>query len=87
MHKKLFIPGPVEVSPEVLKAMGEPIFPHYGPEWTRFYNETLTILRTVFNTSGSVFLMVGSLGRGSEPRRGRARAAARDAGARRLAAW
>jgi len=57
---KLMIPGPVEVSPEVLKAMGEPIFPHYGPEWTRFYNETLTILRTVFNTSGSVFLMVGS---------------------------
>lgn len=57
---KLMIPGPVEVSPEVLAEMSAPIFPHYGPEWTRFYNETLAILQEVFQTQGTVFLMVGS---------------------------
>ena len=42
---KLMIPGPVEVSEEVLHAMGSQVQPHYGPDWTAFYNETLTLLR------------------------------------------
>jgi alanine-glyoxylate transaminase/serine-glyoxylate transaminase/serine-pyruvate transaminase len=57
---KLMIPGPVEVSEEVLCAMGSQVQPHYGPDWTAFYNETLTLLKKVFNTTGDVFLMVGS---------------------------
>lgn len=57
---KLMIPGPVEVSPEVLAAMGSPVQPHYGADWTKFYNDTLAILKTIFGTSGDVFLMVGS---------------------------
>jgi alanine-glyoxylate transaminase/serine-glyoxylate transaminase/serine-pyruvate transaminase len=57
---KLMIPGPVEVSEEVLHAMGSQVQAHYGPAWTAFYNETLGLLKKVFNTSGDVFLMVGS---------------------------
>ncbi len=57
---KLFIPGPVEVSPEVLQAMGSPIQPHYGPYWTKFYNDTIGLVREVFNTDGDIYIMVGS---------------------------
>jgi len=37
---KLMIPGPIEVSPEVLAAIGQPVQPHYGTSWTAFYHET-----------------------------------------------
>ncbi|MCL4559060.1 MAG: alanine--glyoxylate aminotransferase family protein [Chloroflexi bacterium] len=58
--QKLMIPGPVEVADDVLEAMGSPVQAHYGPAWTKFYNETLAQLKQVFGTSGDVFLMVGS---------------------------
>lgn len=57
---KLLIPGPVEVSPEVLAAMGSQVQPHYGADWTKYYNDTLAILKTIFGTQGDVYLMVGS---------------------------
>jgi alanine-glyoxylate transaminase/serine-glyoxylate transaminase/serine-pyruvate transaminase len=57
---KLLIPGPVEVSPAVLKAMGSQVRPHYGGEWTAFYTETQGILKKVFNTQGDVYIMPGS---------------------------
>jgi len=57
---KLMIPGPVEVSEEVLHAIGSQVQAHYGAAWVAFYNETLAMLKKVFNTSGDVFLMVGS---------------------------
>lgn len=60
MSEKLMIPGPVEVSKSVLGAMGSPVRPHYGAEWTAFYNDTLAILKKVFNTQADIFLMVGS---------------------------
>jgi alanine-glyoxylate transaminase/serine-glyoxylate transaminase/serine-pyruvate transaminase len=57
---KLMIPGPIQPAPEVLLAMAEPVTPHYGPTFTRFYNETLELLREVYNTQGDIFIMVGS---------------------------
>ncbi len=45
LPEKLMIPGPVEVSKSVLGAMGSPVRPHYGAEWTAFYNDTLVILK------------------------------------------
>ena len=57
---RLMIPGPVEVAPEVLAAMAEPLVAHYGNEWTVFYKETIGLLRKVFRTEGDVFLLVGS---------------------------
>ena len=57
---KLMIPGPIQPSQAVLDTMGGPVQPHYGPEFTKSYHETLELLRQVFNTQGDIFLMVGS---------------------------
>ena len=57
---RLMIPGPVEVSPEVLEEMSRPLVAHYGGEWTAFYNETLELLRQVFGTCGEIVLFPGS---------------------------
>lgn len=57
---KLMIPGPIQPDDEVLAAMGGPVQPHYGPGFTRFYLETLELLRGVFNTQGDLYLMPGS---------------------------
>ena len=58
--RKLMIPGPVEVDPEVLRALAEPVEPHYGDEWVKKYNQILSLLAKVFNTKADIFLMVGS---------------------------
>jgi alanine-glyoxylate transaminase/serine-glyoxylate transaminase/serine-pyruvate transaminase len=57
---KLMIPGPIQPDDDVLEAMGGPVQAHYGPAWTKTYNETLDLLRPVFDTRGDVFLLVGS---------------------------
>jgi len=57
---KMMIPGPVEVHPDVLKAMGSPVEPHYGEAWIKKYKQVLDILKEIFNTNGDIFLMVGS---------------------------
>jgi alanine-glyoxylate transaminase/serine-glyoxylate transaminase/serine-pyruvate transaminase len=60
MHLKLMIPGPIEVEDDVLEWMGAPVHAHYGDEWVAIHNETLDLLRQVFQTSGKVFMMPGS---------------------------
>lgn len=57
---RLLIPGPVEVAPEVLAPMSSEMEPHYGEEWTRFYNETLGLTQKVFRTDGDIFLIPGT---------------------------
>ncbi len=57
---KLMIPGPIQPADDVLEAMGGPVQVHYGIPWTAFYNETLELLRGVFNTQGHIFLINGS---------------------------
>jgi alanine-glyoxylate transaminase/serine-glyoxylate transaminase/serine-pyruvate transaminase len=57
---KLMIPGPIQPEDAVLRAMGGPVQPHYGADWTRIHNETLDMLRKVYGTSGDVFILVGS---------------------------
>lgn len=57
---KLMIPGPVSVSSEVLEAISKPVVPHYGDKFIQFYDETLTFLKTVFQTKENMFLFVGS---------------------------
>jgi alanine-glyoxylate transaminase / serine-glyoxylate transaminase / serine-pyruvate transaminase len=57
---KLMIPGPIQPAQDVLDAMGRPVQAHYGPAWRDYYNDTLEILRKVFNTQGNLFIMVGS---------------------------
>jgi len=56
---RLMIPGPVDVQPEVLAAMGQSVPAHYGPEWMEVYQEVLLRLRELFQTRGDVLLMPG----------------------------
>jgi len=57
---QLMIPGPIQLAPEVLSEMGRQIVPHYGREWTSFYNGTLELLRQIFQTTGDVYIIPGS---------------------------
>ena len=57
---RLMIPGPTQVSADVLCEMAKPIVPHYGPDWTAFYKETMLLLGGVFGTEGKVFAVPGS---------------------------
>ncbi len=63
---KLMIPGPIQPDRAVLDAMGGPIVPHYGPQFTQIYNETLNMLKQVFNTKGNVFLLPGAGSAGTD---------------------
>jgi alanine-glyoxylate transaminase/serine-glyoxylate transaminase/serine-pyruvate transaminase len=57
---KLFIPGPCEVDEDVLDAMAQPTYRHYGPEWMEIYNETLDLLKQVFQTENDLFMVPGT---------------------------
>ncbi|NIA12232.1 MAG: aminotransferase class V-fold PLP-dependent enzyme, partial [Nitrospiraceae bacterium] len=57
---RLMIPGPIELDPEVLAVMAEPLVAHYGEEWTAFYKETTRLLQQIFQTAGDIFLFPGS---------------------------
>jgi len=47
------IPGPTQPDPDVLKALAEPVLPHYGPQWKSIYEDTTSKLRDVFGTTKS----------------------------------
>ncbi len=57
---RLMIPGPVELHPDVLAEMARPMVPHYGADWTAYYNETMDGLRDIFGTDGDVYPIPGS---------------------------
>lgn len=58
------IPGPSELHPEVLKALAQPLPPHYGAEWVVIYNETAELAKKVFKTVNEVIISPtpGSIG-------------------------
>jgi alanine-glyoxylate transaminase/serine-glyoxylate transaminase/serine-pyruvate transaminase len=55
----LMIPGPVGVSQDVLDAMAEPTLPHYGASWMPLYDETIGLLKRLFETGGDVLIYPG----------------------------
>jgi alanine-glyoxylate transaminase/serine-glyoxylate transaminase/serine-pyruvate transaminase len=57
---RLMIPGPIQLHPEVLAELSRPSVPHYGADWTDFYNATVECLRQVCLTSGEIFIIPGS---------------------------
>jgi len=59
-HDKLFIPGPVEVSPKTLAAFARPMIGHRGPEFKNLYAEIHPGLQTLFGTKQSVFMSSSS---------------------------
>lgn len=55
------IPGPVSVRQEILSEMSSPLVAHYGKEWTKFYNETIKLMKNIFQTvTSDIFLIPGS---------------------------
>ena len=49
-HRKLFIPGPVEVHPDILQACSVPMISHRDKEYEKLHAETVTRLREMFGT-------------------------------------
>lgn len=56
---RLMIPGPVGVSRDVLDALAEPTLPHYGANWMPLFDETIDLLKRLFETRGDVLIMPG----------------------------
>ena len=48
--RTIMTPGPVEVDPRVLRAMATPILGQFDPAFTTIMNETMEMLRAVFQT-------------------------------------
>jgi aspartate aminotransferase-like enzyme len=53
--KHMFIPGPVDVAPEVMLAQTNPMIPHRSEEFDEFFRRTEEKLKQVFMTSTRVF--------------------------------
>ncbi|MBI2933185.1 MAG: alanine--glyoxylate aminotransferase family protein [Planctomycetes bacterium] len=61
MHKKLFIPGPIEVHPDILKACSTPMISHRGKDYEDLHGRLKSKLRAFFNAKGgSIFLFTSS---------------------------
>jgi len=48
--RTIMTPGPVEVDPRVLRAMSTPIIGQFDPAFTEMMNETMEMLRQIFQT-------------------------------------
>src|SRR3954462_5232289 len=59
-HDKLFIPGPVEVSPKTLAAFSRPMIGHRGEAFKELYRSIHPRLQTLFKTKQPVFLSTSS---------------------------
>ncbi|MGL5244103.1 MAG: pyridoxal-phosphate-dependent aminotransferase family protein, partial [Sarcina sp.] len=60
MHKKLFIPGPVEVREDVLKQMSKPMIGHRGQEASNLQHRISDNLRKLFYTNNEILLSTTS---------------------------
>jgi len=59
-HKKLFIPGPVEVDPEVLRAMATPMIGHRSSEWSELQKRVSEKLQVLMYTENPIILSASS---------------------------
>lgn len=60
MRKKLFIPGPVEVAPEILQAMATPMVGHRMAEYAALHRGVKEKLKRLLETDTRVFLATSS---------------------------
>lgn len=60
MAKKLFIPGPVSVHPDILAAMATPMIGHRMKEYAQLHGRVTAGLKKVLFTEGPVFLATSS---------------------------
>ena len=59
-HDKLFIPGPVEVSPKTMAAFSRPMIGHRGEAFKSLYREIHPKLQVLFVTKQPIFLSTSS---------------------------
>jgi aspartate aminotransferase-like enzyme len=59
-HVKLFIPGPVEVSPDTYAAMSAPMIGHRSKDFQNLYADLQPKLQTLFGTKQMVFISTSS---------------------------
>jgi aspartate aminotransferase-like enzyme len=59
-HIKLYIPGPIEVSPETFAAMTQPMIGHRSADFQALYADVQPRLQTMFETTQPVFLSTSS---------------------------
>jgi len=59
-HDKLFIPGPVEVSPKTMAAFSQPMIGHRGEPFKNLYRDVHPKLQKLFMTKQPVFLSTSS---------------------------
>jgi len=60
MRKKLFIPGPIEVAPDVLSQFSAPMIGHRTQEYSDLHGRVKTKLQQVLYTQNKVFLSTSS---------------------------
>ena len=68
-HKKLFIPGPIEVHPDVLKAMSTPMIGHRSSDYSELQKRVtekvqklaFTVNPVLFSASSGSGLMEGAI--------------------------
>jgi aspartate aminotransferase-like enzyme len=60
MAKKLYVPGPVEVRPDVLAAMATPMIGHRTKDYAALHERVVNRLKALLNTEGRVFLSTSS---------------------------
>jgi aspartate aminotransferase-like enzyme len=60
MHKKLFIPGPTEVAPDVLQKLSTPMIGHRSKDASKLQKEISDKLRQVFHTQNPILLSTSS---------------------------
>ncbi|MCS7261444.1 MAG: alanine--glyoxylate aminotransferase family protein, partial [Anaerolineae bacterium] len=59
-YVKIFIPGPVDVRPEILAAQTRPMIGHRSPEYAELQGRIIPRLRPIFGTAGRVFVVTAS---------------------------
>ncbi|HBD62885.1 MAG TPA: aminotransferase [Clostridiales bacterium] len=60
MHKKLFIPGPIEVGEDVLEKMSSPMIGHRSKEASQLQRDVSNKLKELFYTSNEILLSTSS---------------------------
>ena len=60
MHKRLFIPGPVEVRPEVLQKMASPMIGHRSKDASALQGRISDKMRTLWSTQHEILLSTSS---------------------------
>jgi aspartate aminotransferase-like enzyme len=65
-EKVLMIPGPSELSSEVLNTMSRPLPAHYMDDWVPMYRETVDLTKKVLRTKNDTFIITGSGSAGME---------------------